>query len=120
MKRETSLSSEACGIGDLLIGSPGRRETVQGFDNNSRALNKPHFATQERTTEELKLARDIIPEFTGENMSVAMFIKHCRADAMDKVGIYFEQLMQVSETHFSPRLDTIQLMQELATISLKK
>ena len=95
----------------------------------------------------LKLARDIIPTFDGTNMSVNMFIEHCRAAAksvdeadmyllimfiknkvtgqarkhiQDKVGASLEEILKSLQRAFGSRADASQLAQELALITRKR
>lgn len=117
------------GTSDVMVEDSAKKESSQGNRKNLHSIiHKNDFPTQRRSGEFLRLARDIIPQFDGGNMSVAMFIEHCRAAAtgiepgyiQDPVGIDFEELMRILETHFAPKLDTSQLMQELATITREK
>ena len=95
----------------------------------------------------MKLARDIIPTFDGTNMSVNMFIEHCRAAAKsvdeadmyllimfiknkvtgqarkhikDKVGPSLEEILKSLQRAFGSRADASQLAQELALITRKQ
>ena len=121
----------------------GNRERSLGYlgqSSNSLINNK-------RVGDVLKLARDIIPSFDGMNMSVNMFIEHCRVAAtsvdesdmhllimlvknkvtgqarkhiQDKVGASLDEILKSLQRAFGSRADPSQLAQELAVITRKQ
>lgn len=87
IKSEASHSSNIYGGGEILVESLDQGETVQRPDNDLRASgNKNNFITQIKIMEASKIAPNIIPQLTGENMSVTMFMKHYGAAAIKLEG----------------------------------
>lgn len=115
--------------------------------SNQSDISLNESAIRRKTSDVLKLARDIIPNFDGTNMSVNMFIEHCRAAAasveeqdmnllimliknkitgqarkhiQNKIGANLEEILKSLQRAFSPRADISQLAQELAVIKRKQ
>lgn len=93
-----------------------------------------------------KLVRDLIPLLNGRNMSVKMFVEHCRAaisivtswempyltmlvkteitsearvHIYDRIGIKLQDILKILERIHTPQEDASQLLQDLTNVERK-
>ena len=150
----SSVNTEVRNIAPNIVANNNDNHTVQNNWSELRRHETPVQMLQNQVSELSlretrnpekisKVVRDLIPEFNGRNMSVRMFVRHCRAAVsmvlpqeipyltmlivtkitgearkliQDSPDINLNETLKILEQVYSQQEDQSQLMQQLATV----
>ena len=149
--RDNPVASTSAGsnLGSIVLApgdgpwNGGHQERENRIQNYSPLSSLTSLAGTPDPAKVSKIARDIIPSFDGKNMSVKMFVEHCRAAAsmvgplempyltmlirtriagdarvhiQDRINMKLEEILKTLEQIYSPQEDSSQLLQELTNV----